>query len=404
MEKKIKLIYFLMFLIGFNFRADAVIYMYIMSVFILIILNFEKKITKNLLYVFLFFISIMISVCLYNLNQSIYNMIKFFSFVILYYSTYLFYKKLKYKYLDLEHLVRVFFLQFFFFNMGNIFHMIGNVLLTDLDFVNVGKRIVNDMWTGNTTPTTIMMGWGCLIVSTLIFSFEKRKKYKIEYLVCIILEIVYIFCSFKFATRLGIFNFMLIVFFFFILKLMQKDLLLTKKGIFKITLLVVIVFMFSDKTISIIQNSNLYARMTKDSLGFLDSNGRVEASLFLLLNFYKSFFGGEYFTNNYGLQQHNIIFQIYDLYGVIPFLVFLIIISRAIINTCMIFKQKKIDNISKRFLILFFISLIVYLFEEPAFTSNFVVVEMLFIYLSFSEVICKKNSYRIRSKYNGKKY
>lgn len=393
-----------MFLIGFNFRADAVIYIYIMSIFILMILNFGKKITKNLLYVFLFFISTMISVCLYNLNQSVYNMIKFFSFVILYYSTYLFYKKLKYKYLDLEHLVRVFFLQFFFFNMGNIFHMIGNVLLTDLDFVNMGKRIVNDMWTGNTTPTTIMMGWGCLIVSTLIFSFEKRKKYKIEYLICIILEIIYIFYSFKFATRLGIFNFILIVFFFFILKLMQKDLLLTKKGIFNFILLLVIIFMFSDNIISIVQNSNLYTRMTKDSLRFLDSNGRVEASLFLLLNFYKSFFGGEYFTNNYGLQQHNIIFQIYDLYGIIPFLVFLVIISRAIINTYVIFKQKKIDNVSKRFLILFFISLIVYLFEEPAFTSNFIVVEMLFIYLSFSEVICKKSYYRIRSKYNGKKY
>lgn len=405
MNRKINLIYFLMFLIGFNFRANAVIYVYIISIFSIIFFNFEKRITKNLFYVFLFFINVMISVLLYNLNQSVNNMIKYFSFVILYYSMYLFYKKLKDRYLDLENLIEIFFLQVFFFNLGNIFHMIGNVLLTDTESFNIGKRVVYDIWTRNSTPTTIMVGWGCLVVPTLIFSFEKRKKYKYKYLICIFLEIVYIFYSFKFATRLGIFNFILVLIFFFILKLIQKDLIMTKKGIFKVILLSLIICLFSGKIISFIQNSNLYIRMTKDSISFLNSTGRGEATLFLLLNFNKSFFGGEYFTNAYGLQQHNIIFQIYDLYGIIPFFIFLIIISKTIINTYKIFKHKKINNINKRFFILFFISLIAYLFEEPAFTSNFIIVEILFIYLAFSEIICKEKDWKIRSNYNnGKKY
>lgn len=58
-----------------------------------------------------------------------------------------------------------------------------------------------------------------------------------------------------------------------------------------------------------------------ESISLFSGNGRLEASLYLLQHWSESLMGGSYFTNQYGLQQHNMLFQIYDLYGIIPFII-----------------------------------------------------------------------------------
>lgn len=397
--KKIQffIIYFLIFLLGFNFKTQAVLYEYILCGMIFLCFNSSKRVSKNLLYVIGFYVSIIIAMVIYYPNNIFYYIIKFFSILLLYYAFYSFYSKLRVSNYNNADLVKIFVLQIFFFNLGNISHMIADMMITDMGAINTGRRIINDIWTGGTVPTTIIVGWGCLIVPVLLWAFENKENHRITLIVSIILETIYITYSFKLATRLGILNSILIVVLFYLIKYLQGDIEFNIKAILKIILLIGIVFIFSSKITEFIMNSNLFTRMSKDSLSFLDSNGRMEAAWFVISHFTEAMWGGEYFTKSYGLQQHNIVFQVYDLYGILAFIFLNLIIYKAIGNTFKIYKSTHISNRDKRFVVLLFLALVMYLFEEPAFTSNFVVSETIFIYLAFSDVVYKDSICQHRS-------
>lgn len=101
--------------------------------------------------------------------------------------------------------------------------------------------------------------------------------------------------------------------------------------------------------------------------------------------------GGEYFTIKYGLQQHNILFQMYDLYGVVPFVLLVILIINAIISVLYVVKNTFVCNPEKRYIILMFLSLMLYYFEDPALTSNYIITSILFAFLGYLHAI--RNSY-----------
>lgn len=395
-NKKYKLfiINSLMFLIGVNFMSNAILFVYLLCGCLMIFYP-STKVSKNNMYLLGLYFSIAISIVIYSTDNIIYHLIKFFTFPLLYYCIYNLYRKLYLKYNDISYLIQIFFIQMFYFSMGNIFHIIVDMLSTDIDAMNMGNRVINDIWTGGTAPATIIVGWGCLAAPILLGAYERRKEHKQVFLTCLILESIYIIYSFEIATRLGLINSVIVFMMFVLLKIVQGDIKIELTTIVKFATVAIVLVLVSGKVWLFIKSSNLYLRLFKDSLSLLDSNGRLDASLFVIKHFSEALWGGEHFSHIYGLQQHNIIFQMYDLYGLVPFLFICMLTFKAIKNTYRIFKAENFTNADKRFLILVVVGLILYLFEEPTITSNFIISGMLFVYLAVTDVFYLKKCRKI---------
>lgn len=394
--------YFFMLLIGLNFYSNAVILMYFFAIYISLIISRSKNVHRTFLYVFFLFIGIIISIMYNNAEDSIKSIFKFSLYPILFYSVYSMDSYFTFNKWKKDDIIVFFYYLMFFFALGNVTHMVANMLITDIDAINLGKRYINDIWTNNTAPATIFIGWGSSIAPIFLYSYEKRRQNLLLFLLSLIMLIVSIIFSFILATRMMLVNFMVIILVFFLTKLLWKEISINFKLIlryFAVFFSMMLFFMFSSRSIGkvkhYIMNTNLTARLSGDSMSFFDSNGRVEVTRYLIEHFTESVWGGSYFTKQYGLQQHNMVFQMYDLYGIVAFLMLLIILIIAIRYTLTIYKSKNISNAEKRFILLTVLSLMIYSLEEPLLTSNFIISCMLYIYIPFLIMISNKKDEKI---------
>lgn len=383
------IIYFLLFLIGFNFSGNAVLWVYLLAIFTFFFLNKTLIVPKSLFSIVILFVGIIYSQLLYNVNITLFSLMKLGVYPVIFVT---FFKIASYEMKTNEecnNCIDVFFYIMYSFVLGNMAHMFADIINTDLTKLNLGRRILNDIWSGGTAPTTIIVGWGCLNMAIFLYAFEKRKTKKMVFLCSAIMLAVYMYFSLVVATRLGIVNALLTLALFVILLIVDKNTNFSINTVIKFAASVAVGSFVVVKMFPYITSSNLYIRLTNDSLGLLDSNGRLAATIYLLQHFFESFWGGEYFTRQYGLQQHNILFQMYDLYGLVPFICLGHILLESIKNLLLIVKKGFYTNSEKRFVVLVLFSLMLYCFEEPAITSNFIITSMLFGYLGYIAVLRK---------------
>lgn len=394
---KFFIMYLLMFLIGLNFFGNAVLLVYLFTLFVFLFFRHSLVVPRIIIFIILLFICILLSIVINETGISIYSMIKFGVYPLFFLSFYEIGECVR-EYDDNGKVIKVFYGLIFSFVLGNMGHMIADISISDLSSLNLGSRILNDVWSHGTVPTTILVGWGCLTAPVFLYAFEKRKNSKIILLINALMLAIYMFYSLVVATRLGIVNSLLIVVLFIIFMCRQKDITINFSSILKICIALIIIIISTYKLMPYVMSSNLYIRMTSESLSMFDSNGRLAATVYLIRHFTEDLWGGEYFVSQYGLQQHNALFQMYDLYGIFPFVLFLVILIVSIINTARIHKSAIITSSDKRFIVLFFVALMLYCFEEPAISSNYIVTGMIFAYVGFSYAVIK---YDVYSHYGG---
>lgn len=376
-------IYLLLFLIGFNFGGKAVFGIYLLALYVFMFLNSALVVPKLFFTVIILCVGVLASQIFNGVDMTLFSLLKLGVYPVVFWT---FYKIADYKVRASKNgnnCLVVFFYMMFFFALGNMAHMIADISITDLSKINMGRRILNDVWSGGTTPTTIIVGWGCINMATLLYAFEEKRTKKLTLIFSSIMITVYMIFSFIVATRLGIVNFVLTFVVFIFLLSRDKNINISLNTLIKILGAILVVVILGIKLLPYVMSSNLYLRLSGDSLKLLDSNGRIEATVYLLQHFSEALLGGEYFTEQYGLQQHNILFQMYDLYGLLPFVCLGLILIRSVRYTIQVAKNDSFKNSEKRFVILFFFSLMLYYFEEPVISSNYIITSMLFGYLGY---------------------
>lgn len=383
------IIYLFLFLIGFNFLGKAVFGIYLLALFMFLFVNNDLKVPKSFFIVIILCAGILASQLINGIDITFFSLLKLGVYPIVYL---IFYKIAGYEARingEKDVTLEVFFYMMFFFELGNMAHMIADISITDLSKINMGRRILNDVWSKGTVPTTIIVGWGCINMPMVLYAFEQRKTKRIVFITSLVMMIIYMFFSFVVATRLGIVNALLTLVFFVFKLIRDKEINLSFNTLIKLLGLILIFVFVGIKITPYVLSSNLYLRLTSDSLGLFDSNGRSDATIYLLQNFDEAIWGGEYFTKQYGLQQHNILFQMYDLYGLLPFICFGIVIFNSIRYTVRVTNSFCFCNPEKRFVLLFFVSFMLYCFEEPAISSNYVITSMIFGYLGYMRFISR---------------
>lgn len=380
------IIYVLMLLIGMNFLGNAVVLTFVFGLFCLFFIRQKLVFPRNIFIVIVMILGILGSLVI-NDNLSVKTLLKLLVYPIMYLTLYEITCSVYDKSGNGTQPVIVFANIVFAFMLGNMVHLLGDMAITDLSTVNTGHRVLNDIWTGGTTPSTIIVGWGCLDVSCMLFFFEKKRHNKMKFLLSLALSVAYVVFSVIIATRLGIVNAIFLIFLFIFLLAYYKDINVNVKTLIKIFIGLCVLVFIGYKLFPYIKTSNLYLRMTKDNVSLLDTNGRSDATIYLLNHFFEALWGGEYFTNSYGLQQHNILFQMYDLYGIVPFFSFIGILIKSVMNMLQISLSPVCENYCSRFILLFYISLMLYCFEEPALTSNYIMTGMIFGFLGFSSAM-----------------
>ena len=384
---KYRLFYILILLIGLNFQGSAILLSYILIVFTFFCIKSTRKVPKNAIIVLLLPLSIDISAVMQGTDGIVYQFLKSGVYTNIYFSFYLLAMKCCSNKLDMENMLRVFSNCIFFFSFGNMIHFILNMFITDMTTINLGHRVLNDFWSGGTVPTTIVLGWGCFLMPLLIYYVERYMSEKIKFFVSLALMICYVIFSFQIATRLGIANAVLILIIYYILKIQQKEIVINLKKLIKLGIVGILVVLLGIKIVPLILESNLAVRMSGESISLFSGNGRFEANIYLLSHWSEALFGGSYFTNQYGLQQHNMLLQIYDLYGIIPFFILLLVFINVIKKAVNMYCKKDLCNSSRRFCFLIVFSLFLYSFEEPAISSNYIITSMFFGWLGFSTVV-----------------
>ena len=386
-SRKDLIIYLLLFLIGFNFSGKAVFEIYLLALYVFMFLNSTLVVPKSFFTVIILCVGVIASQIFNGVDLTLFSLLKLGVYPVVFWT---FYKIADYKVKaskNSNNCLVVFFYMMFFFALGNMAHMIADISITDLSKINMGRRILNDVWSGGTAPTTIIVGWGCMNMATLLYAFEERRTKKLALIFSSIMITIYMIFSFIVATRLGIVNaFLTFVVFIFLLS-RDKNINISLNTLIKILGAILVVAILGIKLLPYVMSSNLYLRLEGDSLKLLDSNGRTAATMYLLQHFSEALLGGEYFTKQYGLQQHNILFQMYDLYGLLPFICLGLILISSVRYTIQVAKNDSFKNSEKRFVILFFFSLMLYCFEEPAITSNYIITSMLFGYLGYMSVM-----------------
>lgn len=377
------IIYLLLFLIGLNFSGKAVFEIYLLALYVFLFLNSALVVPKSFFTVIILCVGVLASQIFNGVDLTLFFLIKLGVYPVVFWT---FYKIADYRVRFSENsnnCLVVFFYMMFFFALGNMVHMIADISITDLSKINMGRRILNDVWSGGTAPTTIIVGWGCINMAILLYAFEEKRTKKLALIFSSIMMIVYMIFSFIVATRLGIVNAILTFVVFIFLLSRDKKINVSLNTLIKILGAILVVVILGIKLLPYIKSSNLYLRLAGDSLKLLDSNGRTAATVYLLQHFSEALLGGEYFTEQYGLQQHNILFQMYDLYGLLPFVCLGLILISSVRHTIQVAKNDSFKNSEKRFVILFFFSIMLYCFEEPAISSNYIITSMLFGYLGY---------------------
>ena len=387
---KYRLFYMFILLIGLNFQGAAILLSYVLLLFSFLCIKPIKRVPKNAILVFMLVVSIDISTVLIGTDNIVYQFLKNGVYINIYFSFYLLSIHCYSDMLGIENRLRVFSDCVFFFSFGNMGHFFLDMFITDMKTINFGHRVLNDFWSGGTVPTTIVLGWGCFLMPLLIYYFERYKREKIKFFVSLALIVCYVGFSFQIATRLGIANAIFTLIIYYILKIQQKEVVITLKKMIKFGVVGVVVVLVGLKIVPIILRSNLVVRMSGEDISLFSGNGRLEASIYLLSNWSESLFGGSYFANQYGLQQHNMLLQIYDLYGIVPFFVLLLVFINVIKKVINIYCKRNLCNSSRRFCLLTVFSLFLYVFEEPAFSSNYIITSMFFGWLGFSSVLMKQ--------------
>lgn len=377
------IIYVLLFLIGLNFQSNAVVFCYVLALVSFFSWGINFYIPKISLCVVILVLFILISQVINDMDITIYTVLKLGVYPIMFFSFYRIGKGLLKENNDVNECLKSFAMFIFFFALGNVMHMLLDMSITDLFNVNMGNRVINDIWTGGTAVATIVAGWGCITPPVLLYAFEKRTERKCVFLISLVLVGICLVFSFVFATRMILVNFIFVIAFYVFLLIRQKDIKFNNSLILKILLGVIVLGFAIYKLSPYIQSSNLFARLSGDSLSLINTNGRNEATIFLLEHFTDAIWGGEYFTAQYGLQQHNILFQMYDLYGVIPFVLLAIMFFKSIKCSIIVAKSHSILYPERRFMLLLYVSLMMYYFEEPALTSNLILTSILFAFIGF---------------------
>ena len=371
------LIYILMFLIGLNFKGYAIAIIYLMFLFVFLFVERSFFVPKAFLWILSLFFWIIFSRLISREPVTKYDILKNGIYPVLFITAYnigMYQKKRE------KSIIEAFYMCVFSFSAGNMFHLGLDMLYTNLRILNMGNRVLNDIWSGSVVPTTIVVGWGCLVAPVLFYSADGKKK-KLAVMAGLCMAVLYIFFSLIVATRLGIVNMILLIIVFLLLRISNGDLRINLNRTIIFLLFSCIVVCIFIKVVPYIASSNLFTRLSHDAISLFDSNGRFAASAYLLDHFTECMCGGGYFTEHYGIPQHNIWFQIYDLYGTIPFAIYAIVLSQTAKKLASALRLKGISYAEKRFLVLFFMALMLYCFEEPAYTSNLVITGMLPFFL-----------------------
>lgn len=388
-SSRYKYIFFFMLLIGLNFFGLAVVLSYVLVLYVALGIRVTRKIPCNFIIVILLVLSILCSMFVFEENNILLQIIKMGTYVCIYLTFYFLAIDSTKQLANKDEVVNIFANCIFYFSLGNMMHLVFNIYITDINSIDLGYRVLNDFWSGDTTPTTIIIGWGCFLLPVLIYYLDIFKLSKIKFFLSLVLLVFYLAFSFRIATRLGIVNAILILGVCYVIKIHQKEIKISVSTIFKGMIVFVGIIIASVRLLPIILKSNLAVRMAGESISLFSGNGRLEASLYLLQHWSEALMGGSYFTNQYGLQQHNMLLQIYDLYGIIPFVILFCVFVLALKNIYLVYKCNKLNNVSKRFCVLFGFALFIYLFEEPAFSSNFIITVMIFGWIAFSTVLVR---------------
>lgn len=379
---KLLFISLLMFLSGLNFLSYAYVWMGVAAI-IMLLSSRTDCFDSCFLIVFMLFLSMTFSIVLNSTVDGNKLILKYLLYPLVYLAFYHISRYFIGTENDIEQQNLMLYLIILSFSMGNFTHMVLDVIETDISSINIGRRVINDIWTKGTSPTTIIVGWGALIPSLFLYSYERRKELSLLHILNSSTFVGMIVIGFMISTRLGIFNALASVIIYIYTKIRHHDLVLRKSFFYKIVPIAFFTVYLTYKLIPVILSSNLANRLSNESTPFLNTNGRFEATIYLVQHFSESFFGGGYFTRQYGIKQHNILFQMYDEYGIIPFLVLLVIIVALIKSLYDYSKLAIIRNDSKRFVIVVTVSLIIFLFEEPVLSSNYMITTVLFMLFGY---------------------
>lgn len=385
-----KFFYILIFLIGLNFGGSAILLTYVLLLLSLMLLRTAKRVPWNIMLVVLLLLSISISTWIMETDTLIKCVLKNGVYINIYFSFYFLALYCCDNTKNMEKRVTVFSDCFFSFSFGNMIHLILDTVITDMKSINLGHRVLNDYWSGETTPTTVVMAWGCLLMPLLIYYVNILKGEKIKFIITAVLMTYYVIFSLQIATRFGIVNAVLIMVLYFVLEALHNGIRISASKAVKYGIIGVAIVMIGIKMTPLILKSNLAIRMSKDSISIISGNGRAEASLYLISHWSESIFGGNYFSTQYGLQQHNMLLQIYDLYGLVAFFTLLLIFVVAINIAIKIYQKNELQVPSRVFCVLIVASLILYCFEEPAYTSNYIITSMIFGWIGFSPALLKE--------------
>lgn len=244
------------------------------------------------------------------------------------------------------------------------------------------RDLGTDIWSEGTVPTTILAGW-CIPLACILYYIFSTKVGKIK-IIYFIIAIVATVISIISGTRtfIGVFGLTFLIIYFlevFVLK-RRKTKRITAFLLVMASLIVIAFSMNIGGVTTWLLKTSMFDRIVNGSLqnGLLSDNGRSSSIQFMFSNLDKVLLGGEYCRNN-GALQHNWFFQSLDMYGIIPFILLVIMICMTIRA---IIKMVRNNFTTPSFQILclnIMLSLLCYSFIEPVITSNNVIMSTYFI-------------------------
>lgn len=302
---------------------------------------------------------------------------------------------------------RTLFLIFFWISVGFALHAFLNMICRIFEFgynPDSDSRFAPDIWTGKIIAATgigMLCPMACSLVFPILFLKSKEKKWY-EVIVIVLSFLTSIYTTIMLANR----TLFLIIFITLFIDLVALCVFVFRKtkiplillGI--VTLLCVVGIIIVTNNIfgiaDILKKMPLFNRILSDD-GLLDS-WRFEIYRSFFANFYKYPFGGGKIPLAGSHFCHNVWLDVYNLTGVIPFLIFLVLtiyLIRSIIEICVLSE----DSFERIYIISFFLGLTLVFFVEPVIQGNIYIYALFFLLLGVVDELCFEYKFNYRRKY-----
>lgn len=395
-----KMIFFLFFIIGLNLFTISYIMIYLVFFYFIIKMRFQI-LDKNSIWLLIYGILACISFLITSANLTIGDVFKVF----VYFALLCIGKGFGFhhQYVNqLEYRMKGILLGFAY---GNFIHFGIDFCISENRnlIMQYGARTVTDIWTGSSTPATIMAGWCipliCVAYYILTISYIKNRT-KIIVSIMIVLSFI---MNLYTGTRTYLMTFLLIIFIMYFLDVLyyrKKTKVIVRISILGMTTLILLIVLLINNVGGIYTKFSQTALMKRFVIGELSDNvfggnGRMERNFMLISNIGKTIWGGG--TLQYsGNALHNWILQAIDLYGIIPGIIIFAIIVKIIIYTLRVVKNM---NLSTGYRILLTESvgaIIVFSMIEPVITSNNIVGGIIFLVYGLSNSKSDNNKLELR--------